>query len=312
MKRIVIVLLSAVSIVSSVNAETLYIGTAEKNSDYLSMGKDISKYCSNTINVNLDINESGGSVDNLFGILDKRFDIGIVQDDVLNFYAMQTPNKINKNRIKAITGLHEEAVHLLIPKGYNPDGTNKKEGKWDNLFNKKDNKPKTFSLSMLKHHKVGATSTDFVSAEILSYFFDLDLEVHEAPMAVNDTSMPMIFVGVAPYFPVESYLKTGKWELATLDYKAVQQTAGFYNDQQVSYSVNGRLKTIHTIGVRALLIAKSFRKESRNESMSALATCIFDNIEDLADAHETSANWGNVYDYIEDAGQTNWSYFPLL
>lgn len=309
-----IVLMLSTSFSYSTSAEnlTLNMGTGGPTGNYIAMGKDINNYCSNELSVNINIQESNGSVDNLLGMLNKKYDLGIVQNDVLHYNAERSPNKINRNRVKIIAGLHEEAVHLLIPKDYNPDSDTKKEGLWSDLISpKKIDAPKKFQLSMLKDHKIGATGGAIVSAEALSYFFDLNLEVYNTPLAVNNTSMPIVIVGGAPYGPVKSYLDTGKWMLASLDYDAVSEKAPFYNQQTVNYRIDGKMQAVSTLGVRALLIGKSFRNENRNAPMTELATCIYRNIVDLADDNETNANWNNVYEYIEDGGQSDWSYFPL-
>ena len=305
--------LATLSISYSVSAKnmTLEMGTGGPSGNYIAMGKDINTYCADELSVKLNVLESDGSVDNLLGMLNKKYDLGIVQSDVLHFNAERAPNKVNRNRVKVISGLHEEAIHLLIPKGYNPEG--KKKGMWSSLFAKKGESKSVeeFKLSMLKNHKVGATGGSIVSAEALSYFFDLNLKVYEAITSVNDTSTPMVIVGGAPYSIVKSYLDTGKWMLATLNYKDISDKAPFYLNQTVNYRIDGKMQSISTLGVRALLIGKAFRDKKRNKPMTELATCIYNNIVDLTDDNDTNSNWNSVYEYIEDGEQSDWSYFPI-
>jgi len=306
----VLILSTSVSYSAIADNLVLDMGTGGPTGNYLAMGKDINNYCSNELSMNINVLESNGSVDNLLGMLNKKYDIGIVQNDVLYYNAERSPDKINKNRVKIISGLHKEAIHLLIPKGYNPEP--EKKGLWSDIFVHKDKEPaKKFQLSMLKDHEVGATGGAIVSAEALSYFFDLNLKIKNTSMSVNDTSIPMVIVGGAPYEPVKSYLDTGKWMLATLDYDAIAAKAPFYSNQTVNYRIDGKMQPISTLGVRALLIGKSFRNENRNAPMTELATCIYRNIVDLADDSETNLNWNNVYEHIEDGGQSDWAYFPL-
>jgi len=306
----VLILSTSVSYSAIADNLVLDMGTGGPTGNYIAMGKDINNYCSDDLSININVLESNGSVDNLLGMLNKKFDIGMVQNDVLHYNAERSPNKINRNRVKIIAGLHEEAVHLLIPKDYNPEP--EKEGLWSDIFVHKDQEPpKKFQLSMLKDHEVGATGGSIVSAEALSYFFDLNLKIYNTPMAVNDTKLPMVIVGGAPYGPVKSYLDTGKWMLATLDYDLIAAKAPFYSNQTVNYRIDGKMQPVSTLGVRALLIGKSFRNENRNAPMTELATCIYRNIVDLADDSETNPNWNNVYEYIEDGGQSDWAYFPL-
>ncbi|CZF83366.1 MULTISPECIES: TAXI family TRAP transporter solute-binding subunit [Grimontia] len=302
----------AVSFISSpLVAKELVMGTGGPTGNYFGMGNDIAEYCADEVtDFDLTITNSGGSVDNLLGITNKKYALGMVQEDVLNFHAKRSPKQVNKNRIKVLSGLHEEAVHLLIPKNYKPKG-NDSGGMWTKWFGGSEKKAQKFELPMLKGQTVGSWGGSMVSAQALSYFFNLNLSVVEAANNPNDTSMPLVLVGGAPYAVVDEYLKTGKWTLAELDYDQISQTAGFYSKQNVNYQIAGKVQSIETVGVRALLVGKSFRKKKRNASMIELATCIYANVADLADDPNTNPNWASVYDYLEDEGQSDWSYFPL-
>ncbi|MCY9874019.1 hypothetical protein [Vibrio barjaei] len=305
---LVAALLAATSFTTS--AASLKIGTGGEGNNYHGMGLDIASYCEEDVNRELEIIETLGSTQNLVGLLNKQFSVAMVQEDVLNFYAKRDPNKVNKNLLKVITDLHEEAVHLLIPKGYQPKSKEEK-GMWSNFFGKDDNQPKQFELSMLKGQTVGSWGGSIVSAEALGYFFGLGLRVVEVKDNVDNTSKPLILVGGAPYKTAQKYLASGKWTLAPLNYDAISQQASFYTKQTVNYQIGGKVRSIPTVGVRAQLIGKSFRKKSRNTPMTELATCIYANVADLADDYETNPNWSSVYDHVETGAQSNWSYFPL-
>ena len=307
-KFLAIATLSMMAVIPA-SAKTLSMGTGGVTGNYYGMGTDIQSYCADDLSVELEVLESGGSVENLLGMQNKKYALGVVQEDVLNFNAKRSPKKVNKNRIKVLTGLHEEAIHLLIPKGYKPESTEKK-GLWGKYFGKDNNQSKPFELSMLEGQKVGSWGGSIVSAEALSYFFKLNLKVTETKFNL-DAKMPIVLVGGAPYKLVSDYLASGKWTLAALNYDAISQTAGFYSRQTVNYQIGGKVKAIPTVGVRALLVGKSFRKQARNVPMTELATCIYANVADLADDPDTNPNWASVYDYIDDEGQSDWSYFPL-
>ena len=300
------VMLSALVVTAPIHAKTLNMGTGGSTGNYFKMGNDIKSYCSDDVSVDLNVEESGGSVENLLGLMNKKYALAIVQEDVLHYNAKRSPKKVNRNRLKVLTGLHEESVHLLIPKGYSPKGSG---NILSSLFGGDDKKK--FTLSMLKNQEVGSWGGSIVSAEALSYFFKLNLHVKETQENVNNTSMPIVLVGGAPYQPVKNYLDSGKWVLASLDYDEIKKDAPFYSKQTVNYEISGKVSPVQTVGVRALLIGKSFRKESRNKPMSQLAACIYSNVADLADDPDTSPNWASVYDYIEDDGQSDWAYFPL-
>lgn len=295
-----------------VSAKTLNMGTGGTDGNYYAMGQDIQSYCADTISTDLNVAETTGSVSNLLGMMNKEYSLGIVQEDVLNYNAKRNPKKVNQNRIKILTGLHEEAVHLLIPKGYQPK-TNESKSLWSKFGLGNDDQPKKFELSMLKGQEIGSWGGSMVSAEALGYFFGLNIHVTEVKNKgdVNDVSKPLVLVGGAPYKVVQDYLASGKWTLAALNYDAISQQASFYSKQNVNYQIGGKVRSVPTVGVRALLLGKSFRKKSRNEPMTELATCIYQNVADLADDPDTNPNWGSVYDYIDGDGQSNWAYFPL-
>ncbi|CCN73270.1 exported hypothetical protein [Vibrio nigripulchritudo SFn118] len=308
-KVVKVATIAAFVIAAPVSGKALRMGTGGETGNYYSMGKDIHSYCAEDISRDIEVASSKGSVDNLLGMTNKEYAIGMVQEDVLQFNAKRSPKKVNKNRMKVITGLHEEAVHLLIPKGYKPQNSEKKG--WKAWFSSSDGAPKKFDLAMLKGQKVGSWGGSMVSAEALGYFYDLNLKVTETKFDVNNNSLPIILVGGAPYKPVVEYLASGKWDLAPLDYNAISQTAGFYSNQTVNYQINGKVKGVPTVGIRALLIGKAFRKKSRNAPMTEMATCIYANVADLADDPDTNPNWSSVYDHIDSEGQSDWSYFPL-
>jgi hypothetical protein len=204
-----------------------------------------------------------------------------------------------------------EPAHLLIPKGYKPK--NASSSLWSDFQNLLvGDKPAAISLDLLKGQVVGSWGGSIVSSKALSYFLGLNLNVQEVPEANrNDPQVPLLLVGGHPYQPVEKLLSTGKYLLIPIDYSKLETQAPFYMESSGSYMIDGKVTSVPTFGVRALLVGKSFRKEVRNSSSITLAKCIVKNLADLADDSETNANWGSVYELEEDGGQTNWSYFSL-
>lgn len=290
-------------------AKEIKFGTGSANGNYFAVGNDIANYCSDELNGDtLSVLESGGSVDNLLGFQSKKYSVGIIQEDVLNYYAKLNPKQVNKNRIKVVTGLHKEAVHLLIPKGYKP----KTKGSWTDVFS--GDEIVKIDLQSLKGQTIGSWGGSIVSTEALSYFFDLNLNVVNVPQdkrGANTLNIPILLVGGHPYKPVEEYLDSGKWNLISLDYQRISQVARFYSNENVAYTINGKAVNTPTVGVQALLVGKSFRKKSRNDNMSAIATCISENVADLADDPDTNPLWGSIYDEVDNDEQIDWGYFPL-
>jgi hypothetical protein len=294
-------------------ASEIKVGTGSEMGSYFGMTKDIERYCSSELTKDtLTVMTSGGAVDNLLGLGKKKYSMGDVQEDVLNFHAKRSPRKINQKRIKVITPMHVEAMHLLIPKGYKPAGKNLSffESLSEKISGGGD-QPVKIDIGLLKDQKVGAWGGSIVSGQALSFFFDLNVDVVEINQ--GDTgNMPIIIVAGYPSKVVEAYLATGKYILVSIDHAKVAQRADFYTNETVNYSVNGRMVNVPTIGVRALLVGKSFRKKSRNLGASELATCITNNLADMADDPDTSPNWSSVFEYVDDEGQVGWDYFPLI
>ena len=308
----------------------LRMGTGGPTGNYFAMGNDIQSYCGEVIvddkgvETEFEIMNSGGSVANIEGMNNKLYTLGIAQEDVLQYMAKQNSRTVNVNRMKIISGLHIETIHLLIPKTFVPTSNApapKPLSAWDKAKIKMGLKDKKvtksapimkISLAALAGQTVGAWGGSTVSAKALKYFMNVDFTIKELSEAERTTTtLPLIIVGGMPYKPVEEYLKTGKYNLVSLDYETIKNQAQFYVSTGANYTIEGVTYSSSTIGVRALLLGKSFRKESRNKNMIKLAQCISDNLADLADDPDTNPNWTSVYELEENGQQTNWSYFPV-
>ena len=327
MRRITFITLLLMCFTSAAMAQsgkqaTLKMGTGGPNGNYYAMGQDIYSYCKDVIDENTEFQalESEASVANILGMNNKVYSAGIVQEDVLQYFAKQDPRKININRMKIISGLHVETVYLLIPKNFKPKSTTSdKKNRWGSLltkigFGKKDASqgPLQISLELLEGQDLAAWGGSVISAKALKYFTGINFNIIDVPKERRDNIiMPMLLVGGQPYKPVEDYLATGNYILVGIDYEIIRNQAPFYINVAANYNIGGKATSVSTIGVRALLLGKSFRKEARNKNMIALAQCINDNLVDLADDPDTNPNWNSVYELEADGGQTNWSYFPV-
>lgn len=310
MKKIILIGMMLVSTLTYA-AKPIKLGTGGPTGNYFGMTNDINEYCAGELDRPLEILNTGGSIENLLGMGNKKFSGGWVQEDVLQYYARQDPTKVNQNRIKIVTGGHQETVHLLIPKGYEPKSSGSAWSKLSGLF--KSDSEQTLDINLLKNQTIDSWGGSIISAKALSYFMDLGLNVVEVPEdrrgAKGDN--PILLVGGQPYAPVVEYLETGGYNLAPINAALILQRAPFYQANVINYEVGGEIISIPSVGVRALFMAKSFRKESKNANMTALATCIENNLEDLADDSDTNPNWTSVLELEESAGQTNWNYFEV-
>ena len=306
MKKLLITTFAIVAMAGSAMAGDLKVGTGGPTGNYFGMANDIKSYCEAELGSGLEIINSGGSIDNLVGMGNKKFSAGLVQEDVLQYMAKKDPN-VNQNRLKIISGMHSETVHLLIPKGYEPEGSGSMWSNLGSMFGGGGNA--AIDINLLKNQTVGSWGGSMVSATALSYFQNLNLNIVE--LGEKDRAapnIPMIIVGGQPYAPVEKYLASGKYHLVGIDYEQVRAQAPFYLKASANY---GKTATVDTIAVRALLIGKAFRKESRNSVMTKMAGCIDANLPDLADDSDTNPNWNSVYEFQQAGASTNWAYFKL-
>jgi len=294
--------------------KTYKTGTGGPTGNYFGMTNDIISYCveedaADTIEA---IN-TNGSLENCTGLTNKKFSMAIVQEDVLQFMSKKMPNKVNQNRIKVISGLHLETAHLLVPFGYQPE--NQSKGFWAGLKSKfSDEKPITLSMSILKGQKVVSTGGSVVSLKALNYFLNLGMKVVEMKSmdeVLKVRKYPVFLVGGQPYAPVEKLLDTNAFTLVSIDYDKIKAQAPFYLKSTANYKVKGKIKSVSTFAVRALIVGKSFRRASKNKFMSELSQCITESLPDLADDSDTNANWETVFELENDGAQSGWSYFPL-
>jgi hypothetical protein len=208
--------------------------------------------------------------------------------------------------MKVITGLHLETIYILVPKDFRPKKSD--QSSWDTLmsrFASESSSTGPMDISLLDGQDVYATGGAAISAKALMYFANINFNVVD----VAGAGMPVIHVGGQPYTPVSTLLESGKYTLISLDARALQRNAPFYIEANVNYNVGGKNYSAATVGVRALLIGKSFRNEERNVPMVELATCIEQNLADLADDPETNPNWQTAYEMGES--QANWAEFPI-
>lgn len=316
MSRFTLILI-VLLITATVQAEPRILkgGSGVVDGNYYEMMNDIKSYCDESLTDAIIENMiSSGSVETIIGLGNKVFTFGMLQEDVLQYFAKRDPKKVNRNRLKIISGLHLESAHLLIPKGYKPKGAEKSgwAKAWSVITFASEEAPKGISLQLLKNQTLGSWGGSMVSAKALSFFLELNMNVVEIPEGKRtDPGIPLLLVGGQPYAPVEAILATGKYNLVPIDFSQLSTRAPFYIKDEINYRIGGKITSIPTFAVRAFLVGKSFRKKARNQPMIELSTCMANSLADLADDDETNPNWATVYELEEDGEQTNWSYFEF-
>lgn len=284
--------LASVSMVSI--ASTINFGTGGPTGNYFSMANDVDAFCKDfPSGKSLNIQNTGGSISNVDGMLSKKFNLIWVQEDVLQFYAKNNTRKVNEKRQRVVMGGQPETLHLIVPKGYKPAGSGGIFGKLMSSF--ESDKP--VSLETLKGQTLGGWGGSLVSANALSHFANLGMNIVEIPEGQRAApTVPVLIVGGQPYSAVQNLLNTGKYTMLPVQSNTLEDRAPFYSKITASYVVNGKLINIPTFSVRALLLTKYSRKSERNEDMVYLSNCLQESLADLADDADTNPNWETVYE----------------
>jgi hypothetical protein len=323
-KVLIIAAAASVAMIASANAQqvNLDFGTGSETGNYFAIANDVAAYCGQDTEVMgtsrrgnkpyvMNPVTSGGSVDNAKGIFQKDYHGGIVQEDVLHYLAKQDGNSYSANTMKAVFYLHQEVMHVLLPRGYKPK-TEESGGFFSKVTSLwEEEQPVTFDINLLKNQEVVAWGGSVVSAQAISLFNDLNFTVRSVSNAEEAmaTGLPIISVGGIPYKPVQSILDSNDYLLVGLNAQAVAAAASFYTPVSVSYVVKGALTDVQTVGVRAILMARNSRVKTGNNNMIALGNCIEESLLEMADDPESSPVWGNIVTLNQAGGLPSWPLF---
>ena len=290
-------------------ARDLIIATGSPSGNYYKVGTDIVNECAqeikNKYNYDLKVVSTSGSTENLMGLVDKKYSLGMVQSDVLLFMSKKNPLLVNQNRVAILLDMYPEFLHILIPKSWKPEST----GFWSNLtslFNK-NNGP--ISITKLKNQIIYAWGGSAVSAQALSYFLNLNLKVTEPKDRKNLVNLdkPIILVTGVPDQRVQKLLNSGKWYIISINAQELAQRAGIYRPTNISYLVNGKPVTARTVSIRSELLARVYRGKKRQNAIKALKQCIMNNMDDLIDDGE-SPFWEIIQKENSENNKINWRY----
>ena len=277
MKKIILVLFLLTFVFAK---KPIIIGSGEKGGNYYKVAQDIVDFCAKEVKnkfgydlINL---STKGSVDNLKGLLEKRYSIGFVQQDVYEFFKKRDQlNVIEMNTLKFMY-LYPEYLTILIPKDWHPKATSFLD-KLSSIFN--SNKP--VSIMSLKNQTVYAKGGALISAQALSYFLGLNLKVLDAD--THKVNGPFIFVTGAGDSRIEKMLSSGKWFLLSFNGNELANRVSFYKPAVVTYIVNGKSITANTVSIMSVAYARKYRGKKKRKALNFLKECIKNNIDDLID-----------------------------
>lgn len=315
MKKIILILTTLLAFSSTSFASSYPFGSGGETGNYYSMTNDIfsdewcgTGYLQGTKTIYGENVSTGGSIANLDGIITKKLFGGIVQIDALKYYAKINPSKVNENSINIVANLHKESVHLLIPKQWKPQ-TEKKSSWWG--WGDGDDQTVQVSVDLLKNQTIGSWGGSLVSTKALGSFLDLNLNIVEVDPSNLRSDIPLLIVGGQPYQIVQDLLDGGNFNLVSINYMELAAKVPFYTQNMLSYNVGGKLLTVPSVGINAVLVAKKFRNKSKNSFAEQLSKCIDENVYDFADDFSTNPNWASVAESKDSNQSVNWKYFDI-
>jgi TRAP-type uncharacterized transport system substrate-binding protein len=275
-----------------------------KGGTYITMANDMASACGSK--VTFEVLETGGSMDNMQLVLNKRAQAGIVQFDVMKYLEDKDPGMA---QIKVLFPLHQEEVHIV---GAN---TTYKEGGWMGFG------AKSVELNTLKDlngRKVVAWGGSVLSAEYFAFRFKLNYEVIDvsgtkldekgqvvrgvkdgakpqevaAKMVASGEAHAIFAVGGFPLTWLQDNKTFGKqFKLLSIGSDMADQVAGIYNKAKVTY-MNLTNGSAQTVAVPAVVVTRDYRGADRALPLAKLKQCVSDNIVNLRD--EGHQKWSIV------------------
>ena len=294
MKSLLKMILGVVMVSSiAFGAKEFRIGTGGQGGNYFTIGQDIVEACGQEVQdktgYSINSNESTGSVENLNGLLNKKYSIGFVQADVYSFFKKKDQLNTIDNTTKKFINLYPEFLTILVPRGWKPK-TN--ESRWSSLFSFGKNKTKPISIKSLKNQVVYAKGGAIVSAQALSYFMGLNLNIKDLSHVKGTPTGPIIIVTGSGDTRVQKLLNSGKYWLLSFNGNELANRASFYKPSKVTYIVKGKSVTANTVSIMSQVMVRKYRSKKRQNALKVLKKCLRDNIDDLVD--DGSSNKWNL------------------
>ncbi len=278
------ILAALVAVMSLFAAKPTIIGSGGQHGNYYTVAQDIVDYCKDdykkTTGYDLANQSTGGSVDNLNGLLKKKYSIGFVQEDVYMYFKKKDQLGIISINTKPFMNLYPEYMHILIPVGWQPKTNESFWGKIISRFSGSSKKP--ISIMSLKGQTVYAKGGAMVSAQAMSYFMGLNLNVIDASQ-VKSINGPFIFVTGSGDPRIQKMLNSGKWYLLNFNGNELANRTSIYKPATLTYIVKGKSITVGTVSIMSKAYERNYRGKKRKEALIKLKQCIKNNIDDLID-----------------------------
>lgn len=282
------VLLAVFAITASAQ---VVMGTGGPKGTYFAQADNMMKVCGSEVTLN--VQQTGGSFDNIQGILDNKFTAGITQFDVMRYFEDKDPGM---SRIKVLFPLHIEEIHIIgVNKTYREGGFMGFGAKSVDLN----------SINDLSGRTVVAWGGSVLSAE---YFAEklkinyrvVDLSAEKDPhkvgakMLLDGQAHAIFAVGGQPLGWLRDQTVFGRqFKLLSIGSDAYDKVSGTYNKVRINYPnlTNGQ---VQSLGVQALLVTRDYRSGERAQALAKLKNCVVDNIDALRDNPGMHPKWSTV------------------
>jgi len=282
-------LVAAVSLsISTLSAKKdIVIYSGGKGGNYYTVAQDIVDYCGQEIEEKYGyklINQStDGSVTNLNALLNKKASIGFIQEDVYAYFKKKDQLGTIDINTKKLFKLYPEYLTILIPTGWQPKATG---GFFDKIVAKFSRDKQPVSIRSLKNQTVYAKGGALVSAQALSYFLGLNLNIVDA--SSHKVNGPLIVVTGSGDQRVQKMLSSGKWWLLSFNSMELSNRASFYKPAKLTYIVKGKSVSVNTVTITSIAFMRNYRSKKRKEALKAVKQCLINNIDDLIDDGESN------------------------
>lgn len=302
---IVALIAGGVKLASAQVASELIIATGNlKSGTYSQMFSELNRFCQpSTIGIMIKQRETTGSVENMNLLLTNKVNGAIMQSDLL--FLARSQDKTKTEPIKTLFGMHPEELHFIARSDVQKTGKLcvKGYGSCDTIEYK--------TLGSLKGRTIGAVGGSVMSANVVSQFAGLDLNVQE--FANNDALKAallenkvdaILVVGGAPHALVAS-LDT-RFRLLPVGQDTQAVLKDIYAPALLSYD-NLRQGGVPTLTTQALFVTRTYNSAKMIDTLSKLRKCAKDSIPELKDALGTHAKWQQV----EVGADGKWPLYDL-
>lgn len=288
----------AVGLANAQKLPKLRLASGGEKGTYYAMSNNMATYCGQGLT--LDVQQTGGSDDNIERLIGNKADIAIVQKDIL-FKRSKINNDAAVKGFLAVMPLHYEAMHLVVQQ-------NSGVTKFSDLGAKKGG---LFGRGGKTASKVAAYGGSIESAEIIRAMSEVDFEIAvvenqpAALAALNGGQVEAILaMGGTPLGWIDNDLKRGQHRLIPFDV-SIEKVAGAYRRANVTYTKLGA-NAVPTIATDAVLITRNFTTCEKVEAVSLLRTCVWNELTRLQEEEGNHGQWQNVE---KDKQVDGWSWF---